>query len=91
MSEYLKFIALQTLLQGYAVPKEQQGKVVKFDFHGRPAEIKHGSVVLAAICSSTNTSNPSVMIGAGLVAKKACELGLEVGLLFFSIFICCLY
>ncbi|AQK42432.1 aconitase2 [Zea mays] len=64
--------------KGYAVPKEQQGKVVKFDFHGRPAEIKHGSVVLAAICSSTNTSNPSVMIGAGLVAKKACELGLEV-------------
>jgi aconitate hydratase len=64
--------------KGYAVPKEEQGKVVKFDFHGRPAEIKHGSVVLAAICSSTNTSNPSVMIGAGLVAKKACELGLEV-------------
>ncbi|AQK78619.1 Putative AP2/EREBP transcription factor superfamily protein [Zea mays] len=64
--------------KGYAVPKEQQGKVVKFDFHGRPAEIKHGSVVLAAICSSTNTSNPSVMIGAGLVAKKAYELGLEV-------------
>ncbi|PWZ55687.1 putative aconitate hydratase, cytoplasmic [Zea mays] len=64
--------------KGYAVPKEQQGKVVKFDFHGRPAEIKHGSVVLAAICSSTNTSNPSVMIGAGLVAKKACELGFEV-------------
>lgn len=85
MSEYLKFIAWQTLLQGYAVSKEQQGKVVKFDFHGRPAEIKHGSVILAAICSSTNTSNPSVMIGAGLVAKKACELGLKVGLLFFSI------
>ncbi|CAM0148478.1 unnamed protein product [Urochloa decumbens] len=64
--------------KGYAVPKEEQGKVVKFDFHGRPAEIKHGSVVLAAICSSTNTSNPSVMIGAGLLAKKASELGLEV-------------
>jgi aconitate hydratase len=79
MFVHLKFITWQTLLQGYAVPKEQQGKVVKFDFHGRPAEIKHGSVVLAAICSSTNTSNPSVMIGAGLVAKKAYELGLEVG------------
>eukprot|EP00267_Zea_mays_P046653 XP_020399039.1 putative aconitate hydratase, cytoplasmic [Zea mays] len=64
--------------KGYAVPKEQQGKVVKLDFHGRPAEIKHGSVVLATICSSTNTSNPIVMIGAGLVAKKAYELGLEV-------------
>ncbi|ONM31998.1 Aconitate hydratase 3 mitochondrial [Zea mays] len=56
--------------KGYAVPKEQQGKVVKFNFHGRPAEIKHGSVVLAAICSSTNTSNPSFMIGAGLVEES---------------------
>ncbi|KAF7036287.1 hypothetical protein CFC21_046998 [Triticum aestivum] len=64
--------------KGYAVPKEQHNKIVKFDFHGQPAEITHGSVVLAAVCSSTNSSNPSVMIGAGLVAKKACELGLEV-------------
>jgi aconitate hydratase len=37
-----------------------------------------GSVVIAAITSCTNTSNPSVMIGAGLVAKKAVELGLDV-------------
>ncbi|CAL5003553.1 unnamed protein product [Urochloa decumbens] len=64
--------------KGFAVPKEQQDKVVKFDFHGQQAEIKHGSVVIAAITSCTNTSNPSVMLGAGLVAKKACELGLEV-------------
>jgi len=62
----------------FAVPKEQQDKVVKFDFHGQQAEIKHGSVVIAAITSCTNTSNPSVMLGAGLVAKKACELGPEV-------------
>jgi aconitate hydratase len=40
--------------------------------------ITHGSVVLAAITSCTNTSNPSVMIGAGLVAKKAVEKGLAV-------------
>ncbi|KAF0928275.1 hypothetical protein E2562_039388 [Oryza meyeriana var. granulata] len=64
--------------KNFAVPREYQDKVVKFDFQGQPAEIKHGSVVLAAICSSTNTSNPSVIVGAGLVAKKACELGLEV-------------
>jgi aconitate hydratase len=38
--------------------------------------LEHGSVVIAAITSCTNTSNPSVMIGAGLVAKKAVELGL---------------
>ncbi|XP_020276119.1 aconitate hydratase, cytoplasmic isoform X1 [Asparagus officinalis] len=64
--------------KGFAVPKESQGKVVKFSFHGQPAELRHGSVVIAAITSCTNTSNPSVMLGAALVAKKACELGLEV-------------
>ena len=51
---------------------------MKFSFHGQPAELRHGSVVIAAITSCTNTSNPSVMLAAGLVAKKACELGLEV-------------
>ena len=40
-------------------------------------EVDHGSVVIAAITSCTNTSNPSVMIGAGLLAKKAVERGLE--------------
>ncbi|XXG69113.1 hypothetical protein AAC387_Pa06g2057 [Persea americana] len=64
--------------KGFAVPKESQGKVAKFSFNGQPAELKHGSVVIAAITSCTNTSNPSVMLGAGLVAKKACQLGLQV-------------
>lgn len=41
-------------------------------------EIDHGSVVIAAITSCTNTSNPAVMIGAGLLAKKAVEKGLSV-------------
>ncbi len=41
------------------------------------AAIEHGSVVIAAITSCTNTSNPSVMLGAGLVAKKAVEKGLQ--------------
>ena len=39
-------------------------------------QLEHGSVVIAAITSCTNTSNPGVMIGAGLVAKKAAERGL---------------
>ncbi|XP_022968942.1 aconitate hydratase, cytoplasmic-like [Cucurbita maxima] len=64
--------------KGFAIPKEAQEKVAKFSFHGQPAELKHGSVVIAAITSCTNTSNPSVMLGAALVAKKACELGLQV-------------
>ncbi|GIW35277.1 aconitate hydratase AcnA [Meiothermus sp.] len=40
-------------------------------------ELQHGSVVIAAITSCTNTSNPSVMLGAGLLAKKAVEAGLD--------------
>jgi aconitate hydratase len=42
------------------------------------AEIGHGSVLIAAITSCTNTSNPSVMLGAALLAKKAVEIGLKV-------------
>ena len=41
-------------------------------------EIKDGSILIAAITSCTNTSNPNVLIGAGLLAKKAVEFGLEV-------------
>ena len=46
--------------------------------NGREIEMKHGDVVIAAITSCTNTSNPSVMLGAGIVAKKAYEKGLNV-------------
>ncbi len=48
-------------------------KVPNSDF-----EIQDGSILIAAITSCTNTSNPNVLIGAGLLAKKAVELGLEV-------------
>ncbi|MDC1192421.1 aconitate hydratase AcnA [Candidatus Pelagibacter ubique] len=44
---------------------------------GTDYEIKDGSILIAAITSCTNTSNPNVLIGAGLLAKKAVELGLE--------------
>jgi aconitate hydratase len=46
--------------------------------NGPGEEITHGSVVIAAITSCTNTSNPSVLIGAGLVARRAVEKGLKV-------------
>ncbi|KAA0052937.1 aconitate hydratase family protein [Cucumis melo var. makuwa] len=64
--------------KGFAIPKKSQTKVVEFSFRGRTAELRHGDVVIAAITSCTNTSNPSIMLGAALVAKKACELCLEV-------------
>jgi aconitate hydratase len=50
---------------------------VRAELDGEELEVRDGSVVIAAITSCTNTSNPQVMLGAGLLAKKAVELGLE--------------
>jgi aconitate hydratase len=52
------------------------GKSVSVQMNGDRFDLEHGSVVIAAITSCTNTSNPSVLIGAGLLAKKAAEKGL---------------
>jgi aconitate hydratase len=49
----------------------------EYDVEGASFKLKHGAVAIATITSCTNTSNPSVMIAAGLVAKKARELGLQ--------------
>jgi aconitate hydratase len=53
------------------------GSSVKVALGKEKAELNHGSVVIAAITSCTNTSNPSVMLAAGLLAKKAVEKGLQ--------------
>ncbi|MBI9085685.1 MAG: aconitate hydratase AcnA [Desulfobacterales bacterium] len=53
-------------------------KKVAIDLDGETVELGNGSVVIAAITSCTNTSNPSVLMGAGLLAKKAVEKGLSV-------------
>ncbi len=67
---------------GYGLNTDDLDKKVLLDgwkdADGQPSELRTGDVVLAAITSCTNTSNPSVMIGAGLVAKKAVEAGLSV-------------
>lgn len=73
---------------GFGVPAGQRGRRVRTTLHGTPAvpaaaapvpvELRHGSVLIAALTSCTNTSNPSVMLAAGLVAKKANALGLTV-------------
>jgi aconitate hydratase len=55
----------------------EEAAQVKVSLDGK-AELTHGSVVIAAITSCTNTSNPSVMLGAGILAKKAVERGLKV-------------
>lgn len=50
----------------------------EFDVKDKEYKLKHGDVVIAAITSCTNTSNPSVLMAAGLVAKKAIEKGLQI-------------
>ncbi|MDE2635084.1 MAG: aconitate hydratase AcnA [Chloroflexota bacterium] len=62
--------------QGFALADDQLEASGNVRANGDSATIKHGSVVIAAITSCTNTSNPSVMVAAGLLAKKASERGL---------------
>src|SRR6185312_10817267 len=61
---------------GVGVAPAAAAAAVSVRMHEQTFTITHGSVVIAAITSCTNTSNPSVMIGAGLLAKKAVEKGL---------------
>jgi aconitate hydratase len=63
---------------GFGIPPEELGKSAVIPDNGKTSELKHGSVVIAAITSCTNTSNPFVMMSAGLLAKKAVEKGLKV-------------
>ena len=77
-------VALTDLADGYMTALTGDFKVASDDVSKKQAvdgeqfTITHGDVMIAAITSCTNTSNPSVMIGAGLVAKKANALGLQV-------------
>ncbi|MFP6885986.1 MAG: aconitate hydratase AcnA, partial [Opitutales bacterium] len=63
---------------GFDVSADKRATRVSVGSNGTSDEIGHGSVLIAAITSCTNTSNPSVMIAAGLLAKKAVERGLTV-------------
>src|SRR4030043_2005474 len=63
---------------GFELKEDELDKSIKFGANGHALRMSHGAVVIAAITSCTNTSNPSVMLAAGLVAKKATEKGLKV-------------
>jgi aconitate hydratase len=63
------------LTKGLGVPANETGNSVKVE--GKNYELTHGDVVIAAITSCTNTSNPSVLVAAGLVARKAHAKGLK--------------
>ncbi len=67
-SKRLFMEALPSMMTGKSTPASAR----------QAAEVNHGSVVIAAITSCTNTSNPSVLLAAGLLAKKAVERGLSV-------------
>ena len=67
-----------TAQRGFALSQDAIKRTAQVKNNGHSTEIGHGAVVIAAITSCTNTSNPSVMIGAGLLASKAVERGLKV-------------
>jgi aconitate hydratase len=65
-----------TAERGFALASEELNAAETVARNGDSFELKHGAVIIAAITSCTNTSNPSVMLGAGLLAKKAVEAGI---------------
>jgi aconitate hydratase len=64
--------------RGFGLTPDEATRAVSLEVRGQKATLGHGSVVIAAITSCTNTSNPSVMLGAGLLARKAVRHGLRV-------------
>jgi aconitate hydratase len=77
-SAFRQALAAPVKERGFGLSPEETGRVATVAFNGDRASLTHGSVVIAAITSCTNTSNPSVMLGAGLLAKKAVERGLQI-------------
>ncbi|MGD2162533.1 MAG: aconitate hydratase AcnA, partial [Anaerolineales bacterium] len=77
-TKFHKAMTLPKLEGGFGKTEVEVNKQTQVRSNGSTDSISHGALVIAAITSCTNTSNPSVMIGAGLVAKKAVEKGLTV-------------
>jgi aconitate hydratase len=78
--EFTQAFSRPLTANGFGKPAEELSRVrvEVSDGKGESSKIGHGSVLVAAITSCTNTSNPSVMLAAGLLAKKAVEKGLRV-------------
>ena len=77
-SVFQKALTAPVKERGFELKPEAVNRKGRVGTNGGSYEIGHGAVVIAAITSCTNTSNPSVMVAAGLVAKKAVEKGLRV-------------
>ncbi len=77
--EFVKAVSAPQGNQGFGLQADELEKSAAVNFqNGDETTIKTGAVAIASITSCTNTSNPYVLVGAGLVAKKAVELGMEV-------------
>ena len=76
-ADFSKALTAPVGFKGYGLAAADVGRTASFEYKGKEYTLKHGDVVIAAITSCTNTSNPSVMIGAGLLAKNAIEKGLH--------------
>jgi len=76
--DFLSCLTNQVGFKGFGLPGDKLSTSVPFLFDNKEYVLRHGSVLIAAITSCTNTSNPSVMLGAGILAKKAVEAGLTV-------------
>ncbi|HLS66348.1 MAG TPA: aconitate hydratase AcnA [Pseudogracilibacillus sp.] len=77
--EFRKSVTAPEGVQGFGLDESEFDKQTTYkDENGNEVVMKTGAVAIAAITSCTNTSNPHVMLGAGLLAKKAVEKGLEV-------------
>ncbi|EPY42544.1 aconitase [Angomonas deanei] len=76
--DFRSCMSAKTGFKGFGIPEAEHNKKVEYTVDGKKATMQHGSVVIAAITSCTNTSNPSVLVAAGIVAKKALAKGLKV-------------
>ncbi|NIM95171.1 MAG: aconitate hydratase AcnA [Anaerolineales bacterium] len=77
-SAFQEILVAPTQQGGIGMDESALMSKVEVRTNGDTVEMSHGAVVIAAITSCTNTSNPSVMVGAGLLAKRAVERGLKI-------------
>ena len=77
-SDFKKCLTNSVGFKGFGIDESKLDASAEIEYKGQKSTIKHGSVVIAAITSCTNTSNPSVMIAAGLLARNAVKKGLKV-------------
>ena len=77
-SEFVKSLTAPIGHSGHGLSPDQLNSKVTVEANGETFELTHGDVVIAAITSCTNTSNPSVMLSAGLLARNALKRGLKI-------------